>query len=131
MITPRIKYAPPQGAQASQHAQNFNTPLLLREHASPRINPSRDNTPTPQKMKISVHTQQCNDEEGAQLKEMPKTLHTCQRKIRPLLPKLKIEVLPSMNPFESRSPYLQMKSQNGFSNLTARADGSTAESDLS
>jgi hypothetical protein len=67
-------------------------------------------------------------EECAQLKRKPLILHTCQRK-RLLFSKTENEILLRQISLDHNANYLQMKSLNGFSNLPARTDGFTAESE--
>jgi hypothetical protein len=56
-------------------------------------------------------------------------LPTRAKEKMPSFPKYSNEILPSMKFFESQCQYLQMRILNGFSNLTARADSFTAESE--
>jgi len=75
-----------------------------------------------------VHTQQ--DKDGcAQLKERLKLSTRAKEKI-PLLTKSANKILSSMKISESHCQYLQMRSRNDFSNLTARVDSFTAESEV-
>jgi hypothetical protein len=74
------------------------------------------------------HTQQ--DNRGCvQLKKKTPKLSTRATEKMPSLTKSANEILPSMKFFESQCQYLQMRTLNGFSNLTARADSFTAESE--
>jgi hypothetical protein len=69
------------------------------------------------------------DNDGCvQLKEMPK-LSTRAKEKMPLLTKFSNEILSSMKFLKSQWQCLQMKSQNGFSNIPARKDSFIAESE--